>query len=403
MGGVRHTPPRRVLQQLSHHVCEAPPDPAAAQPSSATAAGAASAASAASAGIHSRALDAVFSSHTAAPPGATVELLNDRGFGVRVRGIPSVQTLEPTHVRWLLSLLFRHRLLAIAGQNHLKPPEFADFAKNFGDHPEWEVFYKTSGQRNPEGLVPGHPEVLCVTSLGPGSFSYAPERGPPYLEYDLAKSAAAADPSFVANFQWHTDNSYEEIPANATMLFVNKLPKEGGKTSLADMVAAYDALSSEMKKRIDGLTVRHYSGPGILGDHMAATYGDRWNTATIVSGEESATAEQRAFLGSPRHLLARPHPVTGARALYCPCATSRGIDGMGDDDAFTLLRELTDHALQPQFRLEHQHEEGDLVCWDTGATLHKANSLPAAATEDEVRILYRVTLKGVPKLVQPLA
>lgn len=46
-------------------------------------------------------------------------------------------------------------------------------------------------------------------------------------------------------------------------------------------------------------------------------------------------------MGAPRHLLARPHPVTGEMALYCPCATSRGIEGMEDEEARELLTELT--------------------------------------------------------------
>ena len=51
--------------------------------------------------------------------------------------------------------------------------------------------------------------------------------------------------------------------------------------------------------------------------------------------------------------------MTGAKALYCPCATSRGIQGMDDAEALSLLRELTDHALSPRFRYDHTHEEGE--------------------------------------------
>jgi hypothetical protein len=118
---------------------------------------------------------------------------------------------------------------------------------------------------------------------------------------------------------------------------------------------------------------------------------------------------QRDFLGAPRHVLVRPHPVTGAPALYWPCATSRGVEGMADGEGKELLRELTgpprndplcvfvselralryrgprakffpemflrrpcwvaDHTLGPQFRREHQHEEGDFVIpqgWPAG-------------------------------------
>ena len=217
---------RQVLRQLSRHLLREagdqtvrtglPAESARHRELSAAAAAAAAATTAAPAGssvaAHGRALDALFGEDTAAPPGATVEQLTDRGFGVRVRGIADVRALTAPQIRWLLQLLFRHRLLAVAGQQHLRPPEFAEFARHFGHHPEWEVFYKgtTGSGGRKKSLVPGHPEVLCVTSLGPGSYRYAEELGPPYLSYDLQQSAAQRDPSFVANFQWHTDNSYEE-------------------------------------------------------------------------------------------------------------------------------------------------------------------------------------------------
>jgi hypothetical protein len=40
--------------------------------------------------------------------------------------------------------------------------------------------------------------------------------------------------------------------------------------------------------------------------------------------------------------------------------------------------------------------------WGTAATMHKANTLPAAATEDDVRMIFRVALKRLPAAVQPL-
>ena len=169
--------------------------------------------------MHCRALDAIFGVDTIPPPGAVVEELNDRGFGVRVRGITNVRALTPPELRWLLQLLYRHRLLAIADQGHLTPPEFAEFARNFGGHPEWEVFYKGTAHKGSarRALIPAYPEVLCVTSLGPGSFRYDERRGPPYLSYDLETSAAQRDPSFVSNFQWHTDNRSVQ-PTTATAL-----------------------------------------------------------------------------------------------------------------------------------------------------------------------------------------
>ena len=42
-----------------------------------------------------------------------------------------------------------------------------------------------------------------------------------------------------------------------------------GKTSLTNMIAAYDALPAATQRKIDGLVAPHYTGPGILGDHMS--------------------------------------------------------------------------------------------------------------------------------------
>ncbi|MEQ1812325.1 MAG: TauD/TfdA family dioxygenase, partial [Terricaulis sp.] len=41
---------------------------------------------------------------------------------------------------------------------------------------------------------------------------------------------------------WHTDGSYEYLPASFTMLLALEAPNAGGETRFADLAAAYDAL-----------------------------------------------------------------------------------------------------------------------------------------------------------------
>ena len=48
---------------------------------------------------------------------------------------------------------------------------------------------------------------------------------------------------------------------------------------------------------------------------------------------------------------------------------------------------------------DHRHQLGDLVMWDNAATMHKATPLPPAATEEDVRVMFRVTLKGRPTVL----
>ena len=51
---------------------------------------------------------------------------------------------------------------------------------------------------------------------------------------------------------------------------------QGGATSLTDLMAAYDGLPEPTRRRIEGLRAPHYTGPGLISQHMAEAHGDRW-------------------------------------------------------------------------------------------------------------------------------
>src|SRR6476620_3877096 len=63
-----------------------------------------------------------------------------------------------------------------------------------------------------------------------------------------------------AGTYFHTDYSYLEIPARATMLYSIQVPTKGGDTLFADQYTAYAELPAATKKRIDGLTALHHYG-----------------------------------------------------------------------------------------------------------------------------------------------
>src|SRR5262249_37152921 len=52
---------------------------------------------------------------------------------------------------------------------------------------------------------------------------------------------------------WHTDHSYDQVPALGSMLYAREVPQTGGDTLFASMYSAYDALSDGLKQMLDGL------------------------------------------------------------------------------------------------------------------------------------------------------
>ena len=50
-----------------------------------------------------------------------------------------------------------------------------------------------------------------------------------------------------------------------------------------------------------------------------------------------------------------------------------------------MLRELIEHATQPQFVYRHVWREGDLVIWDNRATMHRATPFADGSHRRELR------------------
>jgi taurine dioxygenase len=178
---------------------------------------------------------------------------------------------------------------------------------------------------------------------------------------------------------WHSDYSYLEIPARATTLYSIQVPKVGGDTLFADQIAAYDDLSDSMKRRIDTLVGIHH-------------YGNRDDldvaSRTVAYPPDERQKRERG-IGYLRHPLVRRHPLTGRKALYAVSGTSMGIEGMPDDEALALLRELARHSTQARYQFRVRYGVGDVVAWDNAAVLHSAT----LTDPDDARTLWRVTIK----------
>ena len=58
---------------------------------------------------------------------------------------------------------------------------------------------------------------------------------------------------------WHTDHSYDQVPAMGSILYARVVPKLGGDTLFSSMYAAYEHLSDGMKNTLLRMRAEHSS------------------------------------------------------------------------------------------------------------------------------------------------
>jgi len=179
---------------------------------------------------------------------------------------------------------------------------------------------------------------------------------------------------------WHTDHSYDEVPAMGSILRAIDLPETGGDTLFASMQTAYDALDQKTKDLIEPLQAIH-SSRQILGAGAAEaeSVGDRFANAD--------KAIQDAI-----HPVALTHPETGRKCIYVNAAFTTGIVGMDEEEGRELLQRLYAHCVQPEFAYRFQWEPGSIAMWDNRSTWHWALN----DYQGQRRYMHRITLKGVP-------
>jgi alpha-ketoglutarate-dependent 2,4-dichlorophenoxyacetate dioxygenase len=172
--------------------------------------------------------------------------------------------------------------------------------------------------------------------------------------------------SSVANRLWHTDASFVDPAGRYSMLSARVVPPVRADTEFADMRAAYDALDAETRASIEGLRVHHSI---VYSRHVL---GFDFND------------DERDQLKGAVHPLVRTIPGSGRRALYLASHAAHVVDWQVAEGRL-LLRDLTDHATQPQFLYRHVWRPHDFVIWDNRCTMHRARPFDDQAHRRELR------------------
>jgi alpha-ketoglutarate-dependent 2,4-dichlorophenoxyacetate dioxygenase len=157
----------------------------------------------------------------------------------------------------------------------------------------------------------------------------------------------------LGNQFWHTDSSFKYLSARASLLYALTVAPIGGHTEYADLRAAYEALSADLKQRLDGLVAEH-----------ALAY----SRAKI--GFDDFTEEERTKLPPVPQVVVRTIPESGRKSLYIASHAGR-ILGMPEEQSRALIDSLIAHATQRQFVYTHRWRVRDLVMWDNRCTMHR--------------------------------
>lgn len=185
---------------------------------------------------------------------------------------------------------------------------------------------------------------------------------------------------------WHTDHSYDQVPALGSVLVARDLPPTGGNTVFASMYLAYDALPDHLKRTIANLQAVH-SARHVFGTAARASYG-----SNDIGTDRIGNAAAADVLDDVHHPVALRHPLSGRTALFVNPAFTTGIAGWPADESAALLDELYATALRPEFAQEFVWRPGSVAVWDNRATWHLARN----DYHGHRRELHRITIEGEP-------
>lgn len=281
--------------------------------------------------------------------------------GARISGVDLRQPLSPEQAAAIESAMDEYTVCVFHGQEITDDQQKA-FTVNFGEI------------ENAKGGNVTKPEDLRLP-VGLNDVSNLGKDGKP-LPKDSRQHLFN-----IGNMLWHSDSSFRAIPAKYSILSARVVNPVGGNTEFANMRAAYDALDHATKAEIEDMICEHslmYSR-GSLGF------------------TEFTEDEQRMFK-PVRQRLVRVHPSTGKKSLYLSSHAGK-ILGMETPAARILLKDLTDHATQPQFVYVHKWQVGDLVMWDNRQTLHRVRRYD----ESQPRDMRRTTVAGSTMTVEQAA
>lgn len=267
-------------------------------------------------------------------------------FGVEISGITLADAVGERMFDKVYEAFLDHQLILFRDVD-LPPATQVAFARRFGEV-QVHVMNQYHGYKD-------HPEIYMLSNRG--------EDGKPNGKH----------PDKGTLF-WHTDGSWRDRTGQATMMYSEIVPDEGGETEFADMHAAYESLSPQWKARIEGKRAIHNLDFSRTRRH----------------GHDPMTAEQKAKVPPVAHPIVRTHPETGRKAIFLG-DHAESIEGMDYAAGRQMIEELNEASTPRSVVYTHKWAPRECMVWDNRALLHRATGFD---TSRYIRVMRRCTING---------
>jgi taurine dioxygenase len=265
--------------------------------------------------------------------------------GAEIIGVDLTEGVDQALFRAIYEAFMKHQLL-LFGTQDLPPGRQVEFARHFG-----QVQIHVMNQYHADEF----PELYRLSNLD--------QHGNPTGRHPDKGTLA-----------WHTDGSWQRVTGQATIIYSEIVPEEGGETHFCDMYGAYGRLSPAWKERIASLRAVHNLDFSRNRRH----------------GEDPMTEAQRKEVPPVDHPIVRTHPETGRKCLFLG-DHAEYILGMGYDEGRSLIEALNALAVHPDLTYEHHWSAGQLIAWDNRCLTHRATDYDPAIQR---RVIRRCTVLG---------
>jgi taurine dioxygenase len=278
--------------------------------------------------------------------------------GADIEGVDLAQPLSAEIVGAIKQAWSDHLVLRFRGQR-LDDEQLMRFSAHFGEL-DWAPIIAASR----------------VKIRGEDRYVEAAEEGRRYISIisNVIENGKAIGALGAYEAIWHTDMSYNPEPPCASALYALEVPPSGGDTGFANMYLAYETLSEELRRRVEGHLCRH--------DASRNSAGELRRGFTEVGDPRQAPGAD--------HPIIRTHPVTGRKAIFLGRRRNAYIQDLALEESEQLLDGLWAHATRSELTWYQQWRVGDLVLWDNRCVMHRRDEFDPTTR----RLLHRSQIKG---------